>query len=283
MTISKAEWAAYGAGVFALAGSFLFRKRLTATTTANARIFAAGALLTGGAMSVYRTRRSAKMIEGVMGRSPQLGLANTETFDRNGKTLRVWDDRRMGIKERVHLLQGLVAKSVKDPAMRNLALAVTGNGTRNVQVDKDTISVTGAGCPARDDVCEAKAIFDWVSGHVRYTGDTGAHALSPGGPVEPVDEFQAAGRTVEFRGGDCDDHAVLNATLAIKNGFPAKFRITSNTGDSWDHIYTLVGVPKLDPQRWVALDTTLGNPGFGRSTGKFNKQPARAKEVDFAA
>lgn len=281
MTISKAEWAAYGAGAFALIGSFVFRKRLDAATTANARIFAVGALLTGGAMSAYRVRNN-KMIEGVMGRSP-LGLSNTETFDRNGKTLRVWDDRRMGIKERVHLLQGLVAKSVKDPAMRNLALAVTGNGTRTVKVDKDEIPVTGAGCPARDDMCEAKAIFDWVSSHVRYTGDTGAHALTPGGPVEPVDEFQAAARTVEFRGGDCDDHAVLNATLAIKNGFPAKFRITSNTGASWDHIYTLVGVPKLDPTRWVALDTTLGNPGFGKSTGKFDKQPSRAKEVDFAA
>jgi hypothetical protein len=285
MAISKAEWAAYGAGAFAILGSFLFRKRLTAAITANARIFGVGALATGGAMTIYRRRggNAFGMIDGVMGQTPQLGLANTERVDRHGKTLKVWDDRRMGIKERVYLLQGLVANSVKDPTMRNLALAVTGNGTRTVKVDKDEVSVTGAGCPARDDMCEAKAIFDWVAGHVRYTGDTGAHALSPGGPVEPVDEFQSAARTVEFKGGDCDDHAVLNATLAVKNGFPAKFRITSNTGDSWDHIYALVGVPKLDPTRWVALDTTLGNPGFGKTTGKFDKQPSRAKQVDFAA
>lgn len=282
MAISKAEGLVYGAGLFALVGSFLFRKRIDPITAANARIFGIGAILTGGAMTVYRSRRGLKQLDGVMGHSP-LGMANTETVQGDGKTLRVWDDRTMGIKERVWLLQGLVARSVKRPEMRSLALAITGTGTRDVKVGNQTMRVQGAGCPGRDDECEARAIFDWVASHIRYTGDVGPHALRPGGPVEAVDQFQAADRTVEFRGGDCDDHAVLTATLAAQNGFPPKFRITSNTGDSWDHIYTMVGVPKLDPKQWIALDTTLGDPGHGNTTGKFNKQPKRAKQADFAA
>ena len=167
--------------------------------------------------------------------------------------------------------------------MRNLGLAVTGHGKRTLKVENTPVNVVGAACPARDDICEARAIYNWVSSHVRYTGDTGAHALSPGGPVEAVDEFQSAPKTVEFKGGDCDDHAILNATLAIKNGFPAKFRITSNHGDSWDHIYAMVGVPKLAPTKWIALDTTLGDPGRGVPLRQFNVQPKRAKQVDFAA
>jgi len=73
---------------------------------------------------------------------------------------------------------------------------------------------------------------------------------------------------------NCDDHSVANAVLAMVNGYATKFRITSNTGSSWDHIYTMAGVPKHNPKHWVALDTTLGQ-------GKFNIEPGRAKFRDF--
>lgn len=73
----------------------------------------------------------------------------------------------------------------------------------------------------------------------------------------------------------CDDMAVLNAVLAMENGFTTKFRITSNTGATWDHIYCLAGVPKMQPRKWVALDTTL--PG----QNKFTVEPPRAKKEDF--
>lgn len=72
----------------------------------------------------------------------------------------------------------------------------------------------------------------------------------------------------------CDDHSVLNAVLAMENGFQAKWRITSNKGTTWDHIYCMVGVPKHAPRSWVALDTTLGPGAFGR-------EPPSAKYEDF--
>lgn len=74
---------------------------------------------------------------------------------------------------------------------------------------------------------------------------------------------------------NCDDHFTLNAVLAMENGFQTKARITSNYGTTWDHIYCIVGVPKLEPTRWIALDTTL--PG----EGKFGKEPPNAKYKDF--
>jgi hypothetical protein len=73
----------------------------------------------------------------------------------------------------------------------------------------------------------------------------------------------------------CDDMATLNAVLAMENGFETRFRITSNTGASWDHIYLQAGVPKTQPRRWVTLDSTL--PGHDR----FDVQPPFAKKEDF--
>lgn len=73
---------------------------------------------------------------------------------------------------------------------------------------------------------------------------------------------------------NCDDHSILTAVLAMENGFQTRFRITSNTGATWDHIYTMAGVPKHAPRRWIALDTTMG-------PGKFAAQPPNRKLRDF--
>jgi len=155
------------------------------------------------------------------------------------------------LKDRVQILRSLVwgrqtpQGSLRDPLMRRIALAVTRN------------------CPARDDTCELQAIYDFVVMNVRYTGD-----------VVFKDTFQSALRTMQFGGGDCDDHSILAATLAMANGFQFRWRITSNTGASWDHIYGMAGVPKHNPKTWIALDTTLGK-------GKFGRQPPMAKKEDF--
>lgn len=151
---------------------------------------------------------------------------------------------RLPIQKRVRILQGLVMKGVRDPSMRKLALEITSQ------------------CPARDDMCEARAVYDWTRSNVRYTGDIAPIKISPNGPVEGIDLFQTAKRTKEFRGGDCDDHSVLNATLLTLNGIPARFRITGR-GKGWSHIYVTFGAPKLAPRKWIPLDTTLPGSRFG--------------------
>lgn len=152
------------------------------------------------------------------------------------------------LRDRVNVLRALVwspTGGLRDPQMRQLGLAVTRD------------------CPARDDTCEMRAIFDTIVRNVRYTGD-----------IAFKDTFQTALRTLQFEGGDCDDHAVLGAVLLMENGFSPTWRITSNTGATWDHIYVMAGVPKHDPRRWVALDTTLG-------PGRFGVEPPRVKKEDF--
>jgi hypothetical protein len=185
-------------------------------------------------------------------------------------------DPKMPIGKRVTILQDLVWKGVQNPQMRELALAITGNGNRTVQVGKRKFQVRGASCPARDGLCEAEAVHNWVKSNVRYGGDV-APVKMPNGDVEGVDLFQTGLRTIEFGGGDCDDSAVLNATLLSLNGIAAKFRITAPTRDSeWAHIYTLAGLPKTNPQKWIALDTTL--PG-----DMFSKEAPYGRVKDFVA
>jgi transglutaminase-like putative cysteine protease len=165
------------------------------------------------------------------------------TFTERGYTLKHYRKDDLPIEERVAILQDLTAHSVKSPTMRKLALRVTKK------------------CPARDTECESKAIFDWVRGNIRYTGDVAPHKLGRDGPVEGVDLFQSAERTVEFGGGDCDDHSTLNCTLAILNGIPCRYVTTSPTSDKkkddYSHIFPAHGVPKTAPRKWVAADTTL--------------------------
>lgn len=141
-----------------------------------------------------------------------------------------------GIGGRIALLRQNVAKSIRDPEIsRQLGLGIT------------------RACPWRDDRCELEAIWYFMHRNIRYTGD-----------IQGYDTFQTARRTLQYRGGDCDDGFTLVTTLGLGNGFPMKGRITKNVaGGPWAHIYPLAGVPRNAPRVWVPLDWTLGYKHFG--------------------
>jgi hypothetical protein len=215
------------------------------------------AILAGALFYGRAAKKRTTMLRGTLGRVE----ARTK---RGGMTMTHHYDPEMPIEQRVKLLQDLVWRGVQNPEMRDLALAITGNGTREVTVGKRKFMVQGAGCPARDGACETEAIYKWVKAQVRYTGDV-APVMMPSGEVEGVDLFQTGLRTAQMGGGDCDDHSVLGATLLSLNGIPAKFRITAPSKSAdWAHIYPLSGLPKTRPTKWVALDTTLPGEMFGR-------------------
>lgn len=271
-------------GVGANAGRALARRRrvrsslgatdgLTTTSgekIAIAAIIAGGVAVLGGAIAygIAARRRTASLRD-------TLGRVQTRV-SKGGMTLTHHYDPEMPIEQRVGILQDLVWKGVTNPQMRQLALAITGHGTRDVTVGKRKFRVKGAGCPARDGLCESEAVYNWTRNNIRYTGDI-APVKMPSGEVEGIDFFQAAHRTVEFGGEDCDGHTVVTTTLLSLNGIPAKFRITAPTKQSdWAHIYGMAGLPKTQPKKWVALDTTLPGNMFGR-------EAPNAKFMDFVA
>jgi hypothetical protein len=193
-----------------------------------------------------------------------------------GMTLTHHYDPDMPIQQRVGILQDLVWKGVQHPQMRELALAITGNGERDVTVGKRTFKVKGTGCPARDKLCEAEAVYNFVKSNLRYGGDV-APVRMPDGKIEGVDLFQSGLRSLEMGSGDCDDHSVLTCTLLSLNGIPARFRVTAPTKTSdWQHVYSVAGMPVGQPEKWIPLDTTLPGNMFGIEA----KAPRR---LDFVA
>jgi len=213
-------------------------------------------LAAGGAAAAIGTVLYFRNRSGGLGRTRPKVIGRTK---KNGKVLTHYRDASMPIEMRVGLIQDKVWESVQDPEMRKLALAITQK------------------CPARDGECEARAIFNYVKKNVRYTGDVAPVKMGRNGPVEAIDYFQSAKRTVEFKGGDCDDHSGLLATMLALNGITPRMRVTApRKNETWRHIYTVAGLPKENPTRWIALDTTL-------DPAKFGKEAQYAKHKDFAA
>lgn len=212
-------------------------------------------LLVVGTIMYSRERRSLGL---ALGRAKQAPVVNTYT-DGNMRT-ELRSDPEMPIEQRLATIQDKVFKSVQDPEMRKIALKVT------------------AKCPERDGLCEARAIYDYVKRNVRYTGDIAPIAMGAGGPVEGIDLYQSARRTLEMGGGDCDDQSILVATLLSLNGITSRLRVVKQSrGEDWSHIYPVAMLPKFSPGKAVALDTTL--PG----NDKFGVEAPHAKARDFAA
>ena len=139
------------------------------------------------------------------------------------------------LEGRVKILQGLVRSGIRSPITRAEATWLVST------------------CPDRDDGCEVAKVFWYVKANVRYTQD-----------IIGIDTYQAAHRTLQYAGGDCDDHTVLLCSMLSAIGFQTGFRVISTTGQSWEHIYALVGLPKKAPTAVLPLDTTVpsSRPGW---------------------
>lgn len=125
-------------------------------------------------------------------------------------------------------------------------------------------------CPARDDACELRAIYDAI----KY-GDPRVEGLAKGlryvSDPRRVDLFIAPGRLMEMCeaggcGGDCDDHAALMAALCAAIGFKVGLRAwgpSPQQGGELKHVYAVAGFPKGNPTEVVGLDTTVDNAEVG--------------------
>lgn len=94
----------------------------------------------------------------------------------------------------------------------------------------------------KDEMSEARALYHFVRSHVRYVRD-----------VLDTETLATPLATMESRGGDCDDHATLLATLYEAIGFPTRFVIAGyHAPGEYEHVYLQVMVWG----EWVSVDTT---------------------------
>ncbi len=110
------------------------------------------------------------------------------------------------------------------------------------------------GCRS-EKICQAKAIYYFVRDNINYIGESDEY-------------FQTPQETLFSRGGDCDDHSILLASMLNAIGIKTRFVFVPK------HVYIEARVED-DPLRnraWIPLDATCRNCDFGSITYSVSKQ-----------
>lgn len=93
----------------------------------------------------------------------------------------------------------------------------------------------------KDWVAEVDALFGFVQNHIRYTRD-----------IRGVETVQPAEYVLDRGTGDCDDKAILLASMLEAVGHPTRFVAVGFGGGKFNHVYT----ETLLGRKWLALDPT---------------------------
>lgn len=132
---------------------------------------------------------------------------------------------RAGVKATLLLMRDLVRgdKGKKSPVIRQ----------RAVELIKYV--------PKRDHVGRIRALWAFVRERIAYVGD-----------INGVETVHWPEQIISQRAGDCDDHALLLASLLEAVGIPTRFKAVGFQPGQLDHVYTQAKIG----EKWVALETT---------------------------
>lgn len=128
-----------------------------------------------------------------------------------------------GINQTLQVMRSLVNRYKINPKVRELALSVIAN------------------LPQKDFENEINKLFEFVKYRIRYVRD-----------IAGVETVQTPVKTLQYAAGDCDDKAVLLATLLESIGHVTRFHAVGFKPDHISHVL-------LEVKRggeWIALDTT---------------------------
>jgi hypothetical protein len=91
---------------------------------------------------------------------------------------------------------------------------------------------------------EIDSIFDWIKQNIEFRGEYAEYLQSPEA-------------TINLGAGDCDDQAVLAATMLNSLGYETRFRTVAlrNSPDEFSHVY--VEVRDKQTGSWMPLDPTV--------------------------
>ncbi len=134
---------------------------------------------------------------------------------------------RAGVSATLRIMAQIVKKEKININLRELALSIV------------------APVPAKCWICEAKAIQKYIHEHIRYVKD-----------IAGIETVAFPQKTLEYRQGDCDDMAVLAATLLQAIGHPVRFVAMGFHGKPLSHVLveTIVG------GTWMPMELTASIP-----------------------
>jgi len=140
----------------------------------------------------------------------------------------VFEGRLDNIQQEIDLLKSIVADAKKNPFFRQLSTQI----------------INSFPCQHKNYDCYVYAIAKWVRENIKYIKD-----------ITGYETLQTPQNTLKIGGGDCDDHAILVATLLNAIGIKTTFKIVGKNG-KYKHIYVIATTPK--GKKWV-VDTTEEN------------------------
>lgn len=132
----------------------------------------------------------------------------------------------------------LARKGIRDQRIRNAAVAITTQGFLN-----------GTGLQQKDFRGEAERIHAFVRDQIRYVRDT-----------DNVELLHHPANLLEIGAGDCDDKAILLASLLGSIGHPTRFIAIAYEPDRYSHVW----LQDYIDGRWVDLEPTEPLP-FGQT------------------
>ncbi len=143
-------------------------------------------------------------------------------------------------------LKGLPGGGAGIRATLREMVKLVNDGKRNIHNREIALSIV-KNLPPKCWVCEAKAIQQYIFNTVRYVRD-----------IDGIETVATPEKTIEFGQGDCDDMAVLAATLLQTIGHPVRFIAVGFSGKPVSHVLieTLIG------NRWTPMELTEPLP-FG--------------------
>lgn len=104
-------------------------------------------------------------------------------------------------------------------------------------------------CPSNKE-CHARAQFGFVRDNFEYVAESDEYIMLPS-------------EMLYARGGDCDDHAVLLASLLRAVGIPTRFVHVPG------HVYVSAYIGRQGRDGWVSLDATCKSCEFGEIMPKY--------------
>lgn len=155
-------------------------------------------------------------------------LRETETIAPRANELRGYlasiPSGAAGVRATLHIMRSLVRANKRNLVLRDFAARACGHLPQKAYRE------------------QVECLFGFVRDRVRYIHD-----------IHGLETIQTPQRTLELRYGDCDDKALLLATLLESIGHPTRFvAIGTRAPDHFEHVFLETRIGRA----WVALDPT---------------------------
>jgi hypothetical protein len=143
------------------------------------------------------------------------------------------DENVYGVMGRLNRMKQMIEDGKTSPRIRQLV----GRVVRN--------------CPERDQMCELKAIHNYIAEHTRFLEDT-----------RDIEVFAEPELTLKFSAGDCDDLSILSASMLESAGFKTQLVAVGN--NQYEHVFVRADYPKPPAKKikTIAFDLSVPNKQF---------------------